>query len=64
LYGSEAWSFTLREDHGVRVFQNRVLRKIFGPKKDNVIEKWRNYITRRFNDLNSSLNNIRVEEEE
>jgi hypothetical protein len=36
LYGSETWSLTLREEHRQRVFENRVLRKIFGPKRDKV----------------------------
>jgi hypothetical protein len=36
LYGSEAWSLTLREEHRLRVFKNKVLRKIFGPKRDGV----------------------------
>jgi len=34
LYGCENWSLTLREEHGLRVFENRVLRKIFGPKRE------------------------------
>jgi hypothetical protein len=34
LYGCETWSLTLREEHGLRVFENRVLRRIFGPKRD------------------------------
>jgi hypothetical protein len=34
LYGSEAWSLTLREEHGLKVFENTVLRRIFGPKRD------------------------------
>jgi hypothetical protein len=38
LYGCETWSLTLREEHRLRVFVNRVLRKIFGPKRDEVIE--------------------------
>jgi hypothetical protein len=33
LYGCETWSLTLREEHGLRVFENRVLRRIFGPKR-------------------------------
>jgi hypothetical protein len=36
LYGCETWSLTLREEHKLRVFENRVLRKIFGPKRDGV----------------------------
>jgi hypothetical protein len=34
LYGCETWSLTLREEHRLRVFENRVLRKIFGPKRE------------------------------
>jgi hypothetical protein len=36
LYGCETWSFTLREEHRLRVFENRVLREIFGLKRDKV----------------------------
>jgi hypothetical protein len=36
LYGCETWFLTLREEHGLRVFENRVLRRIFGPKRDEV----------------------------
>jgi hypothetical protein len=38
LYGCETWSLTLRKEHRLRVFQNRVLRQIFRPKKDDVTE--------------------------
>jgi hypothetical protein len=41
LYGCEAWSLTLREERRLRVFENRVLRRIFGPKKDEVTVEWR-----------------------
>jgi hypothetical protein len=34
LYGCETWSLTVREEHKLRVFENRVLRRIFGPKRD------------------------------
>jgi hypothetical protein len=37
LYGCEAWSLTLREEHRLRVFENRVLRRIFGPKRDDMM---------------------------
>jgi hypothetical protein len=40
LYGCETWSFTLREEHRVRVFENRVLRRIFGPKRNDVMGEW------------------------
>jgi hypothetical protein len=36
LYGCETWSLTLREEHGPRVFENRMLRRIFGPKRNEV----------------------------
>jgi hypothetical protein len=41
LYGNKTWSLTLREDHRLRVFENRVLRRIFGPKSDEVTGGWR-----------------------
>jgi len=48
LYGCETWSFTLREDRRLRVFENRVLRRIFGPKRDKVTGSGVNYIMRNF----------------
>jgi hypothetical protein len=41
LYGCETWSLTLREERRLRVFENRVLRRIFGPKRDEVTGGWR-----------------------
>ena len=41
LYGCETWSFILREEHRLRVFENKLLRRIFGPKMDEVIGEWR-----------------------
>jgi hypothetical protein len=41
LYGYETWSLTLREEHRLRVFENKVLRRIFGPKSDAVAGWWR-----------------------
>jgi hypothetical protein len=41
LYGCEIWSLTLREEHRLRVFENRVLRRMFGPKRDEVTGEWR-----------------------
>jgi hypothetical protein len=38
LYGCETWSLTLREEHKLRVFENRVLKRIFGPKREEVME--------------------------
>jgi hypothetical protein len=46
LYGCETWSLTLREEHRLRVFENRVLRRIFGPKRDGVTEVGENCIMR------------------
>jgi hypothetical protein len=39
-YGCETWSLTLREEHRLRMFENRVLRRIFGPKRDEVTGDW------------------------
>jgi hypothetical protein len=41
LYGCETWSLTIREEHRLRVFENRVLRRIFGQKRDEVTGEWR-----------------------
>jgi hypothetical protein len=41
LYGCETWSLTLREKHRLRVFENRVLRRIFGPRRDEGMRGWR-----------------------
>jgi hypothetical protein len=48
LYGCETWSLTLREEHRLRVFENRVLRRIFGPKRDDVTGFGENCIMRSF----------------
>jgi hypothetical protein len=41
VYGCETWSLTLRKEHRLRVFENRVLRRIFGPRNDEVLGGWR-----------------------
>jgi hypothetical protein len=41
LYGCETWSLILKEEHGLRVFENRVLKRIFGTKRDEVTGEWR-----------------------
>ena len=46
LYGRETWSLTMREECRLRVSENRVLRRIFGPKTDEVIKSGENYIMR------------------
>jgi hypothetical protein len=40
LYGCETWSLTLREEHRLKVFENKVLWRIFGPKKNEVMGEW------------------------
>jgi hypothetical protein len=54
LYGCETWSRTLREEHILRVFENGVLRKIFGPKRDEVTGEWRKLHNEELRDLYSS----------
>ena len=60
LYGCETWSLTLREELKLRVFENRVLRGIFGPKRDEVTGDWRKLHNEELNDLYSSPNIVRV----
>ena len=60
LYGCETWSLTLREEHRLRVFENRVLRRKFGPKGDEVTGEWRKLHNEELNDLYSSPNIVRV----
>jgi hypothetical protein len=54
LYGCETWSLTLREYYGLRVFENRVLRRIFGPKCDDLAGEWRKLYSEELYDLYSS----------
>jgi hypothetical protein len=60
LYGCETWSLTLREERRLRVFENRVLRRIFGPRKDDVTGEWRKLHNEELNDLYSLPNIVRV----
>jgi hypothetical protein len=60
FYGCETWSLTLREEHRLRVFKNRVLRGIFGPKRDGVTGEWRRLRNEELYDLYLSPNIIRV----
>jgi hypothetical protein len=59
LYGCETWSLTLREEHRLRVSENRVLRRIFGPKRDED-GSWRKLHNDELHSLYSSLNIVRV----
>jgi hypothetical protein len=54
LYGRETWSLTLREEHRLRVFENRVLKRIFGPKRDEVTGEWRKLHIEELHNLYSS----------
>jgi len=60
LYGCETWSLTLREERRLKVFENKVLRKIFVPKRDKVTREWRKLHNEELNDLCSSPNIVRV----
>jgi hypothetical protein len=59
LYGCETWSFALREEHRPRAFENRVLGRIFGPKRDEVTGKLRKLHSEELHNLYSSPNTIR-----
>jgi hypothetical protein len=60
LFGCETWSLTLREERGLRVFENRVLRMIFGRKRDEVTGVWRTVHNEGLNDLYCSPTAVRV----
>jgi len=60
LYGCETWSLTLRKDRKLRVFENMVLRRIFGSWRDEVTGEWMRLHNEELNDLYSSLNIVRV----
>jgi hypothetical protein len=59
LYGCETWSLAFREEHRLRVFENRVLRSIFGPKREED-RSWRKLHNDELHSLYSSLNIVRV----
>ena len=60
LYWCEAWSLTLREERKLRVFENMALRRIFGPRRDEVTGEWRRLHNEELSDLYSSPNIVRV----
>jgi len=59
-YGCKTWSITLREERRLRVFENKVLRRIFGSKWDEVAGEWRKLHNEELNILYSSLSFVRV----
>ena len=59
LYGCETWSLTFREEHRLRVFENNILRKIFGAKKDVVSGEWKKLHSAELRVFYSSANIIR-----
>jgi hypothetical protein len=60
LYRCETWSVTLKEEHRLREFENRVLRGIFGPKRDEVTGEWRRLHNEELCDLYTSPDIIEV----
>jgi hypothetical protein len=60
LYGCETWSLTLREEHRLSVVENRVLRRIFGSKRDGVTGDWRKLHIEELHNLNSSPSIVRM----
>jgi len=60
VYGCETWSLTLRENRTLRVFENRVLRRIFGLKRDEVTGEWRKLHDEELNDLYCSPSIVRL----
>jgi hypothetical protein len=60
LYRCETWSLTLREERRLRVFENRVLRRLFGPRRDEVAGKWRKLHNEELNELYSLPNIVRM----
>jgi hypothetical protein len=60
LYGCETWSLMLREECRMKVFENRVLRRVFGPKRDALTGEWRKLHNEELSDLYSLSNIVRV----
>jgi hypothetical protein len=55
-YGCKTWSLILREEHRLRVFENRLLRRIFGPKRDEITGGWRKLHNEKLHNLNNQIN--------
>ena len=60
LYGCETWSLSLRKEHRLRVFENKILRKIFGAKRDEITGEWRKLHNAELHALFYSPNIIRI----
>jgi hypothetical protein len=60
LYGCETSSLTLREEHRLKVFENRVLRRIFRPKRDELTGEWRKLHNQELHDMYSSPSIVRI----
>jgi hypothetical protein len=60
LYGCETWSLTLREEYKLRMFENRVLKRILGPKRDGATGRWRKLNNEELHDLYSLPSIIRI----
>jgi hypothetical protein len=60
IYGCETWSLTLREEHKLRLFENRVLRRIFGPKRYGVTGGWRKLHNEELHNLYPSPSIIKI----
>jgi len=60
LYGCETWSLILRDERKLRVFENMVLRRIFGPRREEVTGEWRRLHNEELNDMYCSPNIVRV----
>ena len=60
VYGCETWSLKLRRGRRLRVFENRILRRIFGRERDELTGEWRELYNEERNDLYTSPNNLRV----
>jgi hypothetical protein len=60
LYGCETWSLTLREEHRLRVFENRVLSRTFGQRRDELTGEWRKLHNKELHDLYHSPSIITI----